>query len=292
LRYVSKMKLYYAMGGGLGHLTRARAFFFNLGIDNDSAIILTSSPFASDKRVVGDFKTIQVDKSYENDVPAFQKYLQNILSGSNIDSLYIDSFPLGIIGEFADFNFPENLEINYIARLLKWKNYSHFLENKILHFNKTFILEPLENEHQNFIDENSGEQIETELKYPEPVLNTADEEIFRFIVNEKKPFWLVVHSGSEAETTELINFAAEMREIEKADVNLILISPNNLSFYLHPFSQFDLYPASVLFNDAERIFTACGFNAMRQMAKFRFKHYLIPFERRYDDQFARARRFR
>ena len=286
------MILYYAMGGGLGHLTRARAFLHTLGIENDSATILTSSQFASDKRITDDFKVIQVDKSYENNVPEFRNYLKNIFTENNFKTLYIDSFPLGIIGEFAVFDFPENLEINYIARLLKWKNYSKFLKSKINHFKKTFILEPLENAHQNFINENSVEQINFELNYPEPVLNPEDEEVFNFILNEKKPFWLIVHAGNQAETIELITFAAEMREIEKADVNLVLISPQKLSFYLYPFTQFNLYPACVLFKDAERIFTACGFNAMQQTKEFRAKHYFIPFDRRFDNQFARAKRFR
>ncbi len=282
------MVLYYAMGGGLGHLTRARAFLHTLGIEKNAAI-LTSSEFAPDKRVAGKSKIIQVDKNYENDVRAFQNFLKNIFDDSSFETLYIDSFPLGIIGDFSDFVFPENLEINYIARLLKWKNYSHFLPGKIPEYKNTFVLEPLEIEHQTFINAYSREQINFELKYPELILNSSDEEIFRFILNEKNPFWLVVHAGCDEETKELVAYAGEMREIESAEVNLILISPDNLNFQTHSLFQFDLYPANVLFNDAERIFTACGFNAMRQTLEFRFKHYFIPFERRYDDQFARAK---
>ena len=87
-----------------------------------------------------------------------------------------------------------------------------------------------------------------------------------------------------------------MREIEKVDVNLILISPDNLSVQKSVqkpnLFHFDIYPASVLFEQADKIFTACGFNAMQQTKDFRNKHHFIPFERRYDDQFERAKRFR
>ena len=278
------------MGGGLGHLTRARAFLYTAKIKN--AVILTSSPFASDRRVVSDFKVIQVDKAYEKNVPAFQDRLRNIFSDPGIKTLYIDSFPLGIIGELSGFEFSENLEINYLARLLKWKNYSHFLPKKFPRFNKTFILEPLESEHQKFIDASSAAQFEIELKYPEFNLNSADEKTFRLIVNEKKPFWLVVHSGNETETTELIAYARQMREIEKAAVNLILISPHDFAFQTRDLLQFNIYPAAVLYEFAERIFSACGFNAMRQTAGLRERHRFIPFERRYDDQYARAKQFR
>lgn len=56
------------------------------------------------------------------------------------------------------------------------------------------------------------------------------------------------------------------------------------------FIQKDIYPASMLFESAERIFTACGFNVMKQTEHFRERHFFISFERRYDDQFKRAAR--
>src|SRR5262249_19727152 len=43
--------LYSALGGGLGHLARARKVLAALGL---AATILTASPFAGDARVVGD----------------------------------------------------------------------------------------------------------------------------------------------------------------------------------------------------------------------------------------------
>jgi peroxiredoxin len=275
------------MGGGLGHLTRARAVLYTLGIETNAAII-TSSNFAFDKRVTGDVKIIQVDKNFEKNTLAFQRFLQKLFLESNCTNLYIDSFPLGIIGEFSNFEFPENLKVNYLARRLKWRNYQKFQAGVIPKFNKTFILEPLEVEHQEFVNNNSTEQIEFEISYPAPKLSSPDKEILESILNEKKTFWLIVHTGSEAETEELMNFAEEMRKIEKNNLNLILISPTSSRFQKAGLRQFNLYPASILFAHAERIFTAAGFNAMHQTAAFRQKHFFIPFPRRFDDQFARA----
>lgn len=110
------MNLYYAMGGGLGHLTRTRAFLENQNLTDDSAT-LTSSPFADDKRVTGNFPVIKVDKSFEKKRAVFRNYLQNIFAEFNIKKLFIDLFPFGIINEFLDFHFPGDLEINYVARL-------------------------------------------------------------------------------------------------------------------------------------------------------------------------------
>ena len=83
-----------------------------------------------------------------------------------------------------------------------------------------------------------------------------------------------------------------MREIERAEINLLLASPQKLNLKLPCFYQTNIYPASTLFESAERIFTACGFNAMKQTELFREKHFFIPFERRYDDQFKRAARIK
>lgn len=283
--------LYYALGGGLGHLTRARAFLHTLGIENDSAI-LTSSPFSADKRLVGNIRIIRAEEKFERNLQAFREFLQNIFAELKIETVFIDSFPFGIIGEFSEFEFVENIEINYVARLLKWENYSAFKRDKTIRFGRTFLLEPLENAHQEFVDESSNEQIKIELQYPEAALSSDELKVFRHVLNDLKPFWLIVHAGDEGETSELIDFAAEMREIEKAAVNLVLISPNDLPLQKQNLYHFNFYPASVLFCQAERIFTACGFNAMQQTRDFRDRHFFIPFQRRYDDQFARARRFR
>ena len=54
----------------------------------------------------------------------------------------------------------------------------------------------------------------------------------------------------------------------------------------------DLFPASYLFESAEQIVSACGFNIMRQTETFKEKHQFLPFWRRFDDQFLRASRRR
>ena len=110
--------------------------------------------------------------------------MQKIFSENSIKKLFLDSFPAGIIGEFADFDFGET-EIFYIARLLKWKNYSHFLNGKTPHFKKTFILEKLEKDHQKFIENYSEKVINFELIYPQ--FETQDKKLLQKIV-KNTPF--------------------------------------------------------------------------------------------------------
>lgn len=278
------MKLYYAIGGGLGHLTRARAFLHTFGIENNSAI-LTASPFAEDKRVVGDIQIIKADQNLAQNQADFREFLKKTFAEFSVETLFLDAFPVGIVGEFSDFDFGKT-EVFYIARLLKWNNYSCLLHGKIPYFKKTFVLETLSNEHRKFIDEHSAANIELKLKYPN--LSASGEKAVQKILAEKLPFWLIVHAGSDEETNELFGFAKEMREIEKAEVNLVVLSPNKSAFP----NQYDIYPASILFPPAARIFTAGGFNAIEQTVEFRGKHFAIPMERRFDDQFARVSRLR
>lgn len=267
------------MGGGLGHLTRARAFLQMLEIEDETSII-TASNFADDKRVVGNIKIFRIDGKYSHKKKDYRKNLTNIFNEIKPKTLFLDAFPAGIIGEFADFDFGE-IKINYLARLIRWGNYYPLLEGFSNNFEKTHILEKLENEHLTFIKNNSKTIENVELIYPQ---------IENKISIQEKPFWLIVHSGEESETMELVKYAEEMRDIERSDGKLILISPQTLDLKIHGFIQKDIYPASSLFESAERIFTACGFNVMKQTEKFRDKHFFIPFERRFDDQFKRAAR--
>ena len=277
------MNLYYANGGGLGHLTRARAFLHQHKIESETAI-LTSSKFAADKRIVGNLKIIEIDECFAQNTEEYRDFLQKFFTENSIEKFYLDSFPAGLVGEFADFDF-EQTEIFYIARLLRWKNYSHLLNEKTPHFKKTFVLETLEKDHRKLIENCSEEIINFDLIYPD--FESSDKPLAEKIIAENSPFWLIVHAGNEDETRELLAYSEEMREIEKAKVNLILISPNKLNE-----NSFDIYPASMLFPFAERIFTAGGFNAIKQTEQFRSKHFFLPFERRFDDQFARAKTLR
>ena len=60
------MLVYYALGGGLGHLVRARAFLHTLGLETE-ATLFTSSRFADDHRVTGGLPVVRVPDSLNGD---------------------------------------------------------------------------------------------------------------------------------------------------------------------------------------------------------------------------------
>ena len=104
--------------------------------------------------------------------------------------------------------------------------------------------------------------------------------------------WLVVHSGPPAETAELVAYAREVAELDGVRPRLTVVTPIRPHGLPPDVAHLDLYPAWPLFARAERIVTAAGCNVMRQLAPWPERHRVLPFPRRFDDQFTRAARVR
>lgn len=278
------MNIYYAIGGGLGHLTRGCAFLRQFGLENETAI-LTSSKFSSDRRIVGNIKIISVDDNLSLSKTRFRTFLNETFRKLECRKVYLDAFPFGILGEFVNFDFRE-IELFYVARILNWHNYQNRETAPAKQFSKTFVVENLDESHLEFIRRNSTAVENLDLIYH--AQTAIDQNLLQKIIKSHAPFWLVVHGGSDEETKELVAFAREIRDAEKATACIVVVSPNKFDIE----NAYDIYPASVLFPFAEKIITACGFNVMKQTADFRRKHFFLPFERRFDDQFLRAKNAR
>ena len=100
--------------------------------------------------------------------------------------------------------------------------------------------------------------------------------------------WLVVHSGPDHETVDLMRDAAELRATENRAATIAVISPARPSWLPAGAAWRDVYPACTHFQHAERIITVAGFNAIRETEAVRERHWCIPYKRRFDDQFGRA----
>ena len=100
--------------------------------------------------------------------------------------------------------------------------------------------------------------------------------------------WVIVHAGSSDEIMDLISFAQESALLEKISPRFVLIAPRCPRDLPDIFEYYRVYPALVWFEEADRIFSACGFNTVRQLHSYRAQHRYIPMPRRFDDQYARA----
>ncbi len=283
------MILYYAVGGGLGHLTRAQAVIYTLHI-TEPVTILTASPFAADSRLTKNTDVITIPFDLSNDPGAYSEWLADILNSLSPQAIYLDTFPAGIIGEFCTDRIEPGIPLFHFARILRWPQYYRYLSAYPPKLKITYRLEPLLPEYEEYLQKNSERMIDLKLDdRPERLLaGRLPAEVER-LADGSHPVWLVVHSGPEDEILELIAYAETMSRMENLEPKIILISPHRLVSLTAHIEQIDYYPAFVLFPFAERIISACGSNIMRQMKSYRHKHRYMPFKRRFDDQFFRAK---
>ena len=270
--------VYYALGGGLGHLVRARAFLHTLGLSRD-AVVITASDAAHDRRVVGNLEIVFAPKSLEQDAAVFRAWLLRELDRFRPDCLCVDAFPAGILGELCDLP-PLACELWHVARLLRWDVYSALIAGTAPHFRRVFRVEPLLPAHRAWLDAHAVDSEDFELIDPpcEENVGAPDE-----------AYWLVVHSGPTNEVAELIAYADEIRSAESADVALWIASaaaPGKLPARTRVL---DVHPAVPYFREAQRLFSAAGFNVMRQARDYRHKHMIMPMPRRFDAQFERVK---
>ena len=228
------MTAYYAMGGGLGHLTRARAFLHTLNV---RATIVADSPFASDPRVTGGVPVVRT-------VPP--------------GDLILDTFPAGLFGEI------EGGVVDYVARYVRWERYA--LPPNPPRIRRAYVLEPLHPAQEAYVREHADEIVPLDLDDPPAIAAPPP---------MPSSYVLVVHSNAD-EREELLAYARDVcAEEGVADP---IVAP-------------DVYPATLVAANATRIFTGGGFNAMRQFGGDP-RHRPLPFERKFDDQYARVARFR
>jgi hypothetical protein len=268
------MILYYAVGGGLGHLTRGRRVLELLGLANDAAIV-TSSPYASDIRVTGGIPIIQVPAHLEHAPDEHRAWTRQLAA----ERLIVDTFPGGIHGELCGLDVPMDL----VARLLRWDEYRRAVHDPLPAFDTTWMAEELEPDHDAFVRSHSRRVVPLDLTpaHVAPATDAPD-----------VPFWLIVHSGPEEEVRELIAYTSELRALAPNPPDRILVATRCTNPLPEGFEKIDTYPAAPLFPLAARIISGAGFNIMQETDRWKDKHDAVPFARRFDDQYRRAARRR
>jgi hypothetical protein len=284
------MILYYALGEGLGHLTRARAVVHTLDL-RDQLAVLTSLSQADAQRILPNAEIVSVLEDRNVDRRA---WLGQLLQCFRPSEIYVDSFPVGLFGELCDLADLKKVPVFHLARLLSWKEYNKFVQARAPRFARTYVLEPLTDDHEQYLARQSDEIKPLALHDPPERLSETAEERITELKSRGRPLWMIVHSGPDDEVYELLSYAEETARMEAIQPQILLVAPR-------PFpderlaldcTHWPYYPAALLFPFADRIITACGFNAMRQTMPYRRAHRYLPFMRRFDDQFLRAARTR
>jgi hypothetical protein len=255
--------LYYAAGGGLGHVTRARAFLHGARLD---ATILTAAP-------VDGIDTLVIPEPLRHDLPSYREWLQ----GLGAKQIILDTFPAGLFHEFDDLEL--SCTFDYVARYLAWPRYAAMRNPP--RFATTYVLEPLHEEQERFIAARSS-RIDRAPKLVDPDAPATVPPIY-------SAYSLVVHSGPANEVEELIDYARLAAKTEGESLPIVVATRAAIS--VADVIVVDAWPATSLAAGAVRIITGAGFNCMRQFGGDP-RHHVVPFPRRYDDQFIRAARVR
>lgn len=278
------MILYYAMGGGLGHLTRARAVLHTLRIRQPVAVI-TASPYARNRAVTTGMHVIQVPPALEDDPAAYRIWLRQRFERIQPEAIYLDAFPAGIQRELDTALLPTGVPIFHLARRLRWARYCDSIKLDLPRMAATYLLEPLEAAHLACLRDHSDLLLTLSLCDPPPAglsLNMSE------LRESERPLWLICHAGADSEIAELLNYAALQARYQRRQPQLLLVAPQRPDWLPAEVAHLDCYPVYPLFALVDAIFSAGGFNSMRQTAAFADKHYALPFPRRFDDQFARV----
>lgn len=274
------MILFYSVGGGLGHLTRFGAFCETINL-HEPVTIVASSPFARDQRVVNPaHRAIIPPFSASKNRETLIGWFQHLIDEVKPEKLFIDAFPGGILGELNQVFLPTGCECYLLARIIKWQSYCERIPQFKMLFKKVFVLEKLDSEYLDFLRINSEALVETRLVMPAltpPPVTISDNA------------WLVIHSGPDSELQAILGKVRRDLKTQQVPPEVVVIYPGKRPAFVDETFRFEnLYPAHGLFAKAARVYSAAGFNMIHQMQDFRFKHYVMPFARLIDNQFARV----
>jgi hypothetical protein len=312
-----KKILIYAQGGGLGHLQRSIYLMKTLNLQTEQVILASASNYTQNLADLHKITPLLIPKNFEFDKQAYQNWLIAQINYLNIKEIYVDVFPCGIVGEWNNFLSyaneklieKEQIKFHYVARRMKWQKYNHLVINSPF-FETSLLLEELEPAHLEFVEKNSqlvvhffskneNKTVQKKVQENSQQQLLEGNEIFGEI------FWLVIHSEPLEELIILLEYTFEKYRIKKSLAKIIVVTQIDKTIILQEIiedNNFRVYENLIdnlliinsleinsLLEKAEKIISACGFNIMQQTKKFANKHEFIPFERRYDDQFWRAK---
>lgn len=282
------MHLYYAMGGGLGHLVRAKKVLHALSVTDFKVITAhqnVPSPLFDSSQL------LYIPEKWSKTPQRVMATVEKWRDALDINTILVDTFPDGILGELNLASQPSNVRKIHVARYVHWPKYQQFLMWKN-RFDTALVIDELHPEQSGYIHHHAKTVKALPLN-KETGSQNSHTVIKKLKNSSAQPLWVVVHSFSPIELRELISYAEETARIEKLSPHIVIctnIPQHQVSDFADKkqFSYANHYPASDFFPYADRIFTACGFNCMQETLDFTAKHQFLPFPRKYDDQFKRA----
>jgi len=260
------MLIYYSVGGGLGHLARAKKVIHHLKLCSPVLLISASQQFDY-VDFPGNVSYHKLADELSSNIDELQKYLQQLILSVKPKEIIIDSFPSGIKGELNNLPVLKDMNTTLIARSLRWQTYKKHCDLSNITFDRVLTIEPLETDYLQYLSGIST----TILNFSLDDYCTQSGSIMQLKnlgITDDMPLWIVTHSGPQEEVIELLNYTNDMMEVEKVNPRVLLISPlkpEHAIKYYHA----AVFPACPYFDYADRIITGCGFNSMQETRKYR-----------------------
>ena len=274
------MHVFYALGGGWGHLSRVRAYAQSQGLANIR--ILTANPVAYQWFTPEQILWLSVAK---NVGPAeLGQAIQAALATVSVTHWYVDTFPGGILGELQGIIITAPSH-TLLVRRLRWEAYAPQLGQGAMHYHRALLFEEVGPDQQAWLTAHVDQTVQ--VPYPAP--NTDVLRIFPFLSLYPGPYWLVMHTSHQEEVESLWAHAQDVAKAEGLSPTWILLTDQALpapspGMVLQESTPWDWFP------HVDRIFCGGGFNTLHQVLPYAEKVKAIPFPRRFDDQAERIRR--
>ena len=265
------MYLYYAMGGGLGHITRAFAIMEKCSL-NSSFRILTSSSSAPAVAKHSPCNIDHLSPDIQKSRKKYYQFLREYIAKYKIQAIVLDTFYAGLIGEWNEVALETPTFL--IGRYLNFGEY----QKKIRDINGKFPVEALFIEKQNKDYFNFlAQHTKISTLYKPIILNK--------MINSKNHSAIkiaVVHSGNSSENEKLDEIAQNIIKKEKTSESIEYFRPGH-----------NTYPFSKYLNSFTHIISGAGYNsvALANLALDYQKFIFHPFERKFDDQKLRLKRY-
>jgi hypothetical protein len=275
--------LYYAFGGGLGHLTRSTALLRKLVSGGGSEILcLTNSPYHA---LYGREKIPYRNISKEDlpDLRTLKEWIRREIRSFRPNVLVVDTFPGGIVGELEEVLADGDLRKVLIRRRLRSRT--------------TASESTLRTYHLCIECEERLERAKAENSlYVGPILVRDFNEILPFEqarrhlrAGESARLMLVVSSSRPERRNRIFRLLFKIwRRLEPPRPHIRFCTPSRpLSEIPGEFWIF-YYPLLELFRGIDLLVGAAGCNLSSEVAATGLPSILLPEERRFDDQARRT----
>lgn len=285
--------VYYAFGGGLGHLVRAVSLARQVIRQAAGPVwqtILINTPFSlSARRLVANLPGVTlISLAPFATVPAAHRFVRSQLEDLDPDCLIVDSFPRGLTGEFArKFDRRDCRQHLLVGRYLVPEYVQRFGLQEFVRTQYDHVLIP--GEPSLWESLSNAVQLAPFLIRSSRELLSLPAALEVLHLHKDQRCLLFVASGKQDECLEIAELARQLFDNPSPDLPPIRLAwpvdfrqPYEADWVVHPLPVMDVLPlASVVVGNA-------GYNLWHEVHSLGIPAVLIGRQRLYDDQFRRA----